>query len=995
MYLEKIEINGFKSFANKTVLEFTPQTTCIVGPNGSGKSNIVDAIRWVTGEQSLKNLRGKKSQDIIFSGSASKGRSNMAEVSLYLNNDDKRIDIEYSPIILTRRLYRTGESEYLINKNKARLQDIILILAKANFGQKSYGIVGQGVTDYILTCSPRDRKLFFDEAAGVKHHQIKRDQSINKLDRSGENLAQGELTLKEIEPRLRLLQRQIDKLNKRKELEKELAELQQKYYSFVWGQIETEIGKHQKIFDEQESVVKAFEGEIEEFQNKLDLLSQEESQKDAFNSLKENSDTLTNTKNNLYKELSIIRGKLSLEYVKAGKQNISWLENKKETLKQSLNNLNAKIVKNESQGSLLETSLSKNNSSLESLKQEIEIIRNNLATLEKELTSESSEKNKSFVQVSVDAIIDQKNTIPGIHGTLSQLGNIKKSHEMALTVTAGARLNAIIVENEQTAINCIQFLKKNRLASLTFLPLNKIRPYAVKDSARDIAREPGAVGLAIDLINFSSEYSKAFELVFGSTVVVESSESARAIGINRERMVTLDGDIFEKTGVIQGGHRSKNFFKWASKPTSTQDKKILLNQASDLKNELDNKLARQIIIQNTVNQIRIDQRVFANHGEEMKSNAQKIKDEIASISTEINDGQISPENQDQHFKDMKTSAKELESEIETLEAKTLTIQKDIDSFNLSQDNKKREIFDTQENMRRLQERLNTNNQTLNESSIYLAKLETRKDSLVREIEDEFEETFNPDPEQKEIDVESIWKKIKRLKSALEVIGSIEPETIDEYEATRERFDFISQQVVDLKGTIGSLDKLVSDLDKIIKQEFQKAFEKINEHFSQYFKILFGGGKAELKLIQNTLDVGNDLGEEEDGDETTEKTKAKKIIEGLEIMATPPGKKIKNLESLSGGEKTMAALALICAVIAYNPPPFVILDEADAALDEANTQKFSEIIGKLTPKTQFIVVTHNRVTMEKAHALYGVTMNSYAISKIISISLTDAKDSAAR
>ncbi|MFA7662366.1 MAG: AAA family ATPase [Patescibacteria group bacterium] len=997
MYLEKIEINGFKSFANKTILEFTPDTTCIVGPNGSGKSNIVDAIRWVTGEQSPKNLRGKKSQDIIFSGSDAKSRSNMAEVSLYLNNDDKRIDLEYSPIIITRRVYRDGESEYLINKSKAKLQDIVLILAKANFGQKSYGIIGQGVTDYILTCSPRDRKLFFDEAAGVKHHQIKRDQSINKLDRSHENLTQGEATLKEIEPRLRLLQRQVDKLNKRKEIEKELTSLQQEYYSFVWNQIENERGRYQKIYNDQELIVKNFEIEIQDLQKKLSTLAQEENQKDNFNSLKEKFDALNQTKNNLYKELTIIKGKLSLEYIKVGKQNISWLENKKEELKQALNDLNLKINKNESQQEVLDINLRKENLSLNSLGQEIEVLKNNLATLENELNSStsSSEKNKSYIQIAVDTILEQKDKIPGIYGTITQLGKVKKAHEVALAVTAGSRLNALVVENEQTAINCIQFLKNNHLTSLTFLPLNKLDVYPIKDSSREIANEHGAVDLALDLIEFENRFSKAFELVFGSTVIVEDSESARAIGINRERMVTLDGDIFEKSGMIQGGYRSKNFFTWDQKTGSTIDKRMVLKQISDLKNELSLKLTSYQKYQEAIEQIKIDLKVFAGRDEELKTNLQKNELEIKNISREIEEGQISPENQDQHFKDLKSQASKIETEIESLEKQILVIQKELDSFNLNQDNKKRQIFELQENMQRLQSQLDIKNRDLNEASIYLAKLETRKDSLVREIEDEFAKEFTPNPNQEEVNIEDTWKKIKNLKSALEMIGNIDTDTITEYETTKERFDFISQQVIDLQETIKSLDKLVTDLDKIIKQEFNKAFEKINQHFDQYFKILFDGGKAELRLIQNLVDV-NALDEiEAEGQVEIVDEKSQKIIEGLEIIAMPPGKKIKNMEALSGGEKTMTALALVCAVIAYNPPPFVILDEADAALDEANTQKFSEIIDKLSPKTQFITITHNRVTMEKASTLYGVTMNNQAISKIISISLADAKKTAAR
>lgn len=984
MYLQRIEISGFKSFANKTTLEFTPQTSAIVGPNGSGKSNIVDAIRWVTGEQSLKNLRGKKSQDVIFSGSKNKARSSLAEVSLYLNNDDKRVDIEYSTIIITRRLYRSGESEYLINKNKVRLQDIILLLAKANFGQKSYGIVSQGMTDYILTCDANDRKDFFDEAAGVKHHQIKRYQAKNKLARSQDNLEQGQLTLQEIEPRLKLLQRQVNKLNKRKKITQELSGLQQIYYSFLWQQIKNEKQKYQLSHDKKESAVKVLQEKISKLQDKLDRLAQEKDQQDVFNSLKAEFDKLNSDKNKLLKELSITKGKLNLEYVKAGKQNIAWLEDKKDELSEEITQLELDLSKIKQENDKLKQSEKETQNQTEILKNELELIKNNLESTEKEL--QGSNRNKTFVESSIEALLSKKDEIPGIYGTISQLGKVSKKNEVALAVAAGSRLKAIVVENQNTAIKCIQFLKQNRLASLTFIPLDKIKTYQNNSLNLD---NKNIVGQALDLISFEPRLTKAFEFVFANTLIVNDEETAKGLGNSGRRIITLDGDVFEKSGVIRGGHRSKNFFRWNQNISSSQDKRITLQEISSLKDELQNKLKQYQELEDKKSQFQVDIRLTSEKEQSLQNKLTKTKQELNAIKQHIEENQLSDQNQDTHLKNIKEKSVKINSKVETINQQILTVQKDLNNFNLTQDSKKHELIKTQEEIRQTQKVLDIKNQDLNEVSIYLAKLDTRQDSLKREIKEDFSDTFEAAKDiDEDLDIQEAWKKIKSLRSALEAIGNIDPQIVEEFEVTKERFDFIQGQVIDLKETIISLNKLVADLDKIIKKEFNQAFNKINSYFSQYFKILFDGGNANLDLT--TKKEGDEDEESQDG-----KKNRQKIIEGLEIVANPPGKKIKNIESLSGGEKSMTALALVCAVIAYNPPPFVILDEADAALDESNTQKFSKIIDKLSGKTQFIIVTHNRVTMEKANILYGITMNRNAISEILSISLEDAQETAAR
>ncbi|MEK7159026.1 MAG: AAA family ATPase, partial [Patescibacteria group bacterium] len=395
MYLQKLEIQGFKSFAKRTIFEFPEKSshdqkaksiTSVVGPNGSGKSNVSDAIRWVLGEQSLKLIRCKKADEVIFGGSEKKARQGFAEVILTMNNEDRELPIDYSEVVLTRRVFRDGDTEYLINKNRVRLFDILILLAKANFGQKSYSIVGQGMVDHIINISPFERKEFFDEATGVKQYQIKRDQSVNRLRRSRENLDQTNKIVAELEPRLRLLTRQIKKLERRQEVEKGLRDLQKKYYSHIWRKITADKAEQTEKFGVRDALKQELETQLNRTQNELSLIAKEESRKDIFNNLQKEYSKLLAEKNEFLKELAILNGKMSLEYSKIGKQNLSWLENKKDEItarlseiKESLNNLEVRLSEKR-------LTLSTNEKRVHELNDEITVNLNNLQQAEEEFS---------------------------------------------------------------------------------------------------------------------------------------------------------------------------------------------------------------------------------------------------------------------------------------------------------------------------------------------------------------------------------------------------------------------------------------------------------------------------------------------------------------------------------------------------------------------------------------------------------------------------------
>jgi len=759
MYLQKLEIQGFKSFATRTILEFPSANgegkgiTSIVGPNGSGKSNIADAIRWVLGEQSMKTLRGKKSEDVIFFGAEKKGRLGMAEVSLYLNNEDSQAPIDYIELVITRRLYRNGDSEYLINKNPVRLSDIMILLAKAHFGQRTYSVIGQGMVDHFLIASQVERKEFFDEAAGVKEFQIKKDQTVNKLKLTKENLVQTEITLNELEPRVRSLTRMVKRLEQRGEIEKDLKNLQLKYFGQAWGEVNSQLIQRREEFKKIEAEKRDQEQVMTAIQSKLNLLEQEDSCADVFNGLQKEFDAILEEKNKMRESQLNIQSKIRLA---------------------------------------------------------------------------RQEAEREFIPLSLSEIVGELEELLGEH---SELSNHLDSAEQSLN---------------------LDFVRKK---------------------AQELGR------------------------------------------------------------LLQG------LLKKIKKPSSEEFK--------------------------------IDD---------------KLEQELAGVEKKIN---------------------EMEGELQAARDR-------IANFNKAQEEKKGEFFDLQRQFQKGQMVLNEIMIKLNDVKVDLARFETKKEDLIQEIGREMTYLSSPDelraPEKKldETERAEVYNQIQRAKHQLELIGGIDEESVKEYDEIKDRYEFLSAQHDDLIKAIESLETGIEELDKIIHERFDETFVKINEKFSEYFKILFGGGKANLeKLMIEAKDekelAGEESEEEVDEDELvagnalansqTSKQKKKKVkldYGGVDIKACPPGKKIASLNTLSGGERAMTAIALICAIIFCNPSPFVVLDEVDAALDEANSERLASILDNLSHKTQFIVVTHNRASMRRANVLYGVTMGEDGVSKMLSVKLEEGE-----
>jgi len=858
VYLEKLEIQGFKSFAKPATLVFNRDLTAIVGPNGSGKSNIADSVRWVLGEQSSKTLRGKKADDVIFAGSDKKGRLGFAQVDIYLNNIDKKADVDYDQIVVSRRVDRNGESEYLINNNKVRLLDIQLLLAKANFGQKTYSVIGQGMIDSILVSSATERKEFFDEATGVRQFQMKKEQSEHKLERSEENLAQSSQVLAELEPRLRSLTRQVKRLERRDELEKELHELQTDYYSVLSNSISGQLKKQRGEFEKLQSQAADLNQQLIELQTKLEKEEAGTSRQDKFSDLQNKLRHLQSELAVLLRDKAVADGQIDLALIKSGQMDSVWM-------KKSLEN-----VKNE---------IKKYELDRQTKQRQLQVVQKDMQALEARQAGIVAEfKNLE------EQLLDNKN------------GHIDQ--EML-----SQKIDKLLKE-QQNFLNILE-----RIESLEQLAKLKERARLVTEQIRALWQDLKR-GQHMDKQEWQKQFNKL--LTSKDTLVSE-------IGNARTQVAVLNNEIEQLSALIY----SKQ------------------NEQEKLMGSL-------------------------------KSFDKPSGQQGAASQTEALDKAIAEKNKS-----------------------IVQVEQQIQEFNKVEEEQKQGLVSAQKQFRETQHNFNIKNNQLSEVKVELAKLETRQEELQREISEEI-----PDLKIKssaKVNTDETHQCINQLKQQLHQIGGIDEAVMKEYTEVSERYHFLKEQSDDLIKAIEQLKKIIKDLDEAISDQFDKSFRAINKLFDKYFKKLFNGGKAEL--ILNIKEVFDDLDENEEtvaeGVETPAPKGQGKKQYGIDIKATPPGKKLSGINMLSGGEKALTSIALICAIIATNPSPFVVLDEVDAALDEANSVRFSEILDELSEKTQFIAITHNRATMHRAKIIYGVTMGGDGISRLLSMSFDQADELATK
>lgn len=1015
MYLKKIELAGFKSFAEATTLEFPPpekgkfSITAVVGPNGSGKSNVADAIRWVMGEQSLKQLRGKKSEDVIFGGAEGKGKMSVASVFITLDNTNRRADVDYEELVISRRVYRSGESEYSINGNQVRLLDLQLLLAQAQFGQGSYSVIGQGMITQLLTQSAAERKAFFDEAVGIKEFQIKRHQAVLKLNRTGQNIDQADMLMAEVEPRMKSLRRQVKKLEQRKELEIVQREMQEQYYATVHKQLSDNIIVLSEQTDEFTKVYTQKDAELQKTQEELAGFAKEASQQEQFQHLQAELQTLTQGRNELERDRAVLTGKLHTEYSKVGKQNVGWLENKISQVTEQKQSVGIEVQNYKKQIKASLVKMQELSHELSEKEQQKIQLQRSMVEMERRLIDASQTERvlpRSGMRA-VEAILNNDKSFGGdVYGMVAELGRVDKKYQQALEVAAGFHLTSIVVENDAVASRCIAYLKEHQLGIATFLPLNKVKPRPMPHNIDVLVNNRGVAGFAKDLVEYDEKFENVFSYTFGSTLVVDDVQTARELGIGRTRMVTLDGDMLSAGGSMKGGFRKKAQYRigfssdakhmLSGSQVSEEDLKKLRDELAAVETQL-------TTIQDDLRKAQTEKELAEHKRELVAAQEHELIKEASQFQQELSLHQLAPAEYDDMMKKLNTQKEKIEKEMSEMDKQIAEVQKSIQDFNEEQEQKRKRIFALQDAMQGIQAELNDIGVKRSAVQMDLVKQETKREDLEDEMFHELKTAIEPLLKRitsyyKESELDSVKLEIEKTKYKLSLIGGIDEEVLQEYEETKHKYERLVDELDDLKKASADLEKLIVELDAVMKKRHQVAFKKIKKEFARYFSILFEGGKAELvevfgddqqSAISNQQSEGENLAVIDEDEEEKPKKRKKKILQGIDVVACPPGKKIKHIAALSGGERTMTSIALVCAILHTNPPPFVLLDEVEAALDEANTVRFTKILHELSEQSQFILITHNRATMHAADVLYGVTMGNDGVSKLVSVGLKDS------
>ncbi len=980
MYLKKIITQGFKSFADNIVIELNQNIAGIVGPNGSGKSNVVDAIRWVLGEQSVKSLRGDDTMvDIIFAGSRSRKPLSVASVTLVFDNKDRYLSVDEDEVSLRRRLYKDGTNEYFINNEKVRLKDLTALILDSGIGKESFNIIGQGQIDNILSEKPQERRVMFEEAAGVLKYKKRKEEAIRKLDKTHANMERVNDIIKELEAQVEPLREQKEKALKYFDLSDELKDLEISYITYDIKSINDKYTANKaKIEALKEEITNISlssnksEIKIEQYKNDINKLNEDIALKQQ-----ELIDISTKVeKINSQKEIIIERKKYEVDNVKLHNQ---VLELKEQQLK--INNDVSEI-------NLAIDNLKNKYNSLDNDKKNIDSEINNINNLrrKKDLELSNTLRNQNIINNKINNLknsIENSNTLPssvknilnnpklkGIHSNIGDIIEVEEKYSKAITTTLGGAINYIIVDNEDSAKESINYLKQNNLGRATFFPLNIIKSKEVDDNTLNVVRKSsGYIDVASNLVKNNNIYDNIVNNQLGNVLVVDNIDNANKISkiINyRYRIVTLDGELLHVGGSLTGGNVvQKNVI------TEKYELEKYLNEAKhiedDIKslendlNELDYKLKS---LEDKVYLINKDMLLVREELNNKNNSLSDLNNRLESVTSNIN-GTLNIINDALSDEEDRV----LEEYYQTLNEKN-EISNSLNSLKNKLSSLYHELEEYEYNTKKDNSLYNQKNQELKDLEIEVNRSDVKLDNLLNQLSETYNMTYEYATMhyKLEMDVNLVKTKIGTIKHQMKALEPINATAPEEYDKVSERYEFLINQQEDLLKAEDTLLEIIKEMDEVMEANFMKTFKIINENFSITFKELFRGGHATLKLTDPT-----------------------NILEtGIEIEACPPGKSLKSISLLSGGEKTFTAISLLFAILKSRPVPFCILDEVEAALDEANVESFGEYLQGLKDKTQFIVITHKKKTMEYADILYGITMQESGVSKLVSVRLEDLK-----
>ena len=1184
MFLKRLDVIGFKSFADRIGVDFVQGVTAVVGPNGSGKSNITDAIRWVLGEQSAKSLRGSKMEDIIFAGSDTRKPLNYAEVTLTLDNQDEGLAIDYNEVSVTRRVTRSGDSEYLINKQPCRLKDIIDLFMDSGLGREAFSIISQGKVEEILNSKAEDRRTIFEEAAGVLKYKNRKKKAEVKLLETQDNLNRVNDILHELEGQVEPLKIQAsmakDYLEKKEELEKievaltvyDIEDLHQK-----WTNLSRQLEEHQKEeiklsaqlqvkeakIEETRDHIAALDESITDLQNVL-LYASEELEKlegrkevlkerkknatqnraqleksvtelaDKISQLKTNRDIQSELVNKLIQQVNFLQDQLKekqeklalftenidekieslkseyiellndqagakneLKYIdqqleqqaakssRLDSENVRFIEERQKAQKRMLeiqsaleevqNNLSNQVTTFREKQRKLENGKNNYQKQEKTLYQAYQILQQ--AKSRKEMLEEMEEDYSGFFQGVKEVLKARGKKLEGIEGAVAELVTVPKEYETALETALGGALQHIVVDNEQNARMAITFLKQNSFGRATFLPLNVIKGRLLSSSQRaSIQNHPSLVGSAVDLVSFDSKYADVISNLLGNVVITKDLKGANELAKilqYRCRLVTLDGDIVNPGGSMTGGaqkQKTSSLLTRKGELEELKEKLIVMSEKTSSLESLVKSLKQEVKIQEQELEdmrkfgeiLRQDEQTLKGDLREAEFEAKNINDRLTMYDLEkgqfVEEQKTLTKRKNELFEAMnsfklkiasldKQIAKFTEQKTNDISSKE-TLTKEITDLKVEYAAKNEQFVNTKERFAlivqelteseerhalytedlmlltsemegstsgeeqlevaakrkqqdkeetialissRRQERLHMHSaledaeleakeikrlhkgmvEVLKDEEVKINRLDVELENKLAHLREEYLLSFEGAKEQYPLTMplEEARKKVKLIKLAIDELGSVNIGAIEEYERISERYLFLSEQKNDLQEAKDTLYQVIDEMDIEMKKRFEQTFTGIREHFEPVFRALFGGGRADLKLT-NPEDLLNT---------------------GVEIVAQPPGKKLQNLGLLSGGERALTAIALLFAILKVRPVPFCILDEVEAALDEANVFRFSQYLKRFSTETQFIVITHRKGTMEEADVLYGVTMQESGVSKLVSVRLEETKE----
>lgn len=981
MYLKNIKAHGFKSFADKINIELNKGIIGIVGPNGSGKSNVVDAVRWVLGEQSVKSLRGDGNMtDVIFSGSKSRNAQNVASVTLIFDNQDHTLPLAYDEIALKRRVYKDGTNEYFINNERCRLKDINDLLLDSGIAKESFNIISQGKIEEIISSKPHDRRVIIEEAAGVLKYKRRKEEALRKLDKTHDNMSRVNDIINELEHQVEPLKEQAEKALKYLEIKEELSAME---LSLITHDITTLNNKYQtsknriEVLNEELRNISVTnttnEAKIAEYKQKINQYEIE--------IVKEQENLLNLTAKveqiNSQKQIILERQKYNVDNTKLHNNLIELketelkLKNDIDKIKQQLEYNKQELDKIEKENKELETEIKKTKNK----KQELEQTLTGKIRLETNLKAKieglkESIENNNAMPYSVKMILNN----PKLNGIYNALGNIIETEEQyttAINTALGASHTNIIVENEQCAKEAIEYLKNNNYGRATFLPLNIIKPKGIDPETEELLKHSGCyTTIASRLIKYDPKFHNIVTNQLGNIIVTDNIDSANIISkkINyRYRVVTLDGNLLHVGGSITGGNKVKTRStiseKYELENNLLEQKNVIksIQELEDNINTIDHDLKSLEDKQYLQNKERIEKeqikKTYLESIDEKEQTLHKTSLEITGTNNILNNT-LSQEEETilQEYYEALNEKQTVVAKLEQLQKEQTEQKENLEDFEFSQ-KRENSIF-------------NTKNRELKELEIETNRIDVKLDTLLNSLTEEYNMTYEKACTEYHLEEDEnvARNKVSTLKKELKEIGDVNTMAPEEYQKVSERYDFLIKQQEDLTNAENMLLNIINELDEVMSKEFKETFETIKENFRTTFKELFRGGNAELKLTDpnNLLETG------------------------IEIIASPPGKKLTSISLLSGGEKTFTAISLLFAILKTKTVSFCILDEVEAALDEVNVESFGNYLNTFRDKTQFILITHKKKTMEFADLLYGITMQESGVSKLVSVKLEEIK-----